>query len=72
MDPTPTPSATPAETPAETPAATPAVTPTPTPSATPAPTPTPSAHAVSVFDKFAYGDETGEERFLRLRNLGYV
>ena len=65
MDPTPTPSATPAETPA--------VTPTPTPSATPAPTPTPSAAGVaSVFDKFAYGDETGEERFLRLRNLGYV
>ena len=66
MGTTPTPSATPAETPAETPAATPAATPAPTP------TPTPSAHAVSVFDKFAYGDETGEERFLRLRNLGYV
>ena len=26
----------------------------------------------SVFDKFAYGNETGTERFLRLRNLGYV
>lgn len=68
MDPTPEPTLTPSATPAETPAVTPAA----TPAATPAPTPTPSAHAVSVFDKFAYGDETGEERFLRLRNLGYV
>ena len=69
----PTPELTPSATPAETPAATPAVTPTPTPSATPAPTPTPSAAGVaSVFDKFAYGNETGKERFLRLRNLGYV
>jgi len=66
MDPTPTP------TPSETPAVTPTPTPSATPAPTPTPTPTPSAHAVSVFDKFAYGNETGKERFLRLRNLGYV
>jgi hypothetical protein len=52
-------------------------TPSVTPTETPAPTPsvTPNLNLINqftVFDKFAYNQENGYKRFLRLRHLGYL
>jgi hypothetical protein len=51
-------------------------TPTPTPTQTPTPSPTPQPPQLSPVEernaKYAKGDESGENRFRRLRSVGYL